>query len=55
MFLLKNKFIRGNHVPYMTKNLRKAFIKCSQLENKYISNSTVRNKTKYKKYKNFFW
>ena len=55
MFLLKNKFIRGNHVPYMTKNLRKAFIKCSQLENKNISNSTVKNKNKYKKYKNFFW
>ena len=55
MFLLKNKFIRGNHVPYMTKNLRKTLIKCFQLENKYISNSTVGNMNKYKKYKNFFW
>ena len=46
---LKKKFIRANHVPYMTKNLRKAIMKRSQLENKYISNSTVENMNKYKK------
>ena len=46
---LKKKFIRANHAPYMTKNLRKAIMKRSQLENKYISNSTVENKNKYKK------
>ena len=50
---LKKKFIRANHVPYMTKNLRKAIMKRSQLENKYISNSTVENRNKYKKHKNF--
>ena len=49
---LKKKFIRANHTPYMTKNLRKAIIKRSQLENKYISNSTAENMNKYKK-KNF--
>ena len=38
----------------MTKNLRKAIMKCSQLENKDISNSTVENMNKYKKYKNFY-
>ena len=37
----------------MTKNLRKAIMKRSQLENKYISNSTVENMNKYKKHKNF--
>ena len=36
---LKKKFIRANRVPYTTKNLRKAIMKRSQLENKYISNS----------------
>ena len=50
---LKKKFIRANHVPYMTKNLRKAIMKRSQLENKYIRNSTVENMNKYKKHKNF--
>ena len=50
---LKKKFIRANHAPYMTKNLRKAIMKRSQLENKYISNSTVENRNKYKKHENF--
>ena len=45
----KKKFIRVNHALYMTKNLRKAIMKRSQLENKYISNSTVENMNKYKK------
>ena len=51
---LKKKFIRANHAPYMTKNLRKAIMKRSQLENRYISNSTVENMNKYKKHKHFF-
>ena len=38
----------------MTKNLRKAIMKRSKLENKYISNSTVENSNKYKKRKNFW-
>ena len=50
---LKKKFIRANHVPYMTKNLRKAIMKRSQLESKYISNSTVENMNKYIKHKTF--
>ena len=37
----------------MTKNLRKAIMKRSQLENKYIRNSTVENMNKYKKHQNF--
>ena len=32
---LKTKFIRGNHVPYMNKSLRKAMMKRTQLHNKY--------------------
>ena len=39
---LKKKFIRANHVRYMTKNFRKAIMKRSQLENKYISNSSLK-------------
>ena len=50
---LKKKFIRANNASYMTKNLRKAIMKRSKLENKYISNSTVENSNKYKKHKNF--
>ena len=50
---LKKKFIRANHVPYMTKALRKAIMKRSQLESKYYRDSTVKNGNKYKKQKNF--
>ena len=50
---LKKKVIRANHVPYMTKSLRKAIMKRSQLESKYLRNSTVENMKIYKKQKNF--
>ena len=47
---LKRNFIRANHVPYMTKNMHKAWKTCmkrSQLENKYISISTIENLNKH--------
>ena len=50
---LKKKVIRANHVPYMTKALRKAIMKRSELENKYLRYSTFENMNKYKKQKNF--
>ena len=50
---LKRKFFRVNHSPYMTKNLRKAIMKRSLLENKYVSNSIVEKMSKYKNHKNF--
>ena len=37
----------------MTKSLRKAIMKRSQLESKYLRNSTVENMKIYKKQKNF--
>ena len=37
----------------MTKTLHKAIIKRSQLENKHPRDSTVENRNKYKKQKNF--
>ena len=37
----------------MTKPLRKAIMNRSQLENKYLRNSSNLNRTKYKKQKNF--
>ena len=32
--------LRANHVPYMTKALRKPIMKRSELENKYVRNKT---------------
>ena len=50
---LKKKVIRGSQVPYMTKILRKAIMKRSELKTKYLKNRTNTNKTLYKKQKNF--
>ena len=47
------KLLRANHVPYMTKALRKAIMKRSELESKYVKNKTNENLKSYKKQWNF--
>ena len=49
---LKKKLVRANEAPYITKTLRKAIMRRSQLENKYRKQRTRENKTLYKKQKN---
>ena len=51
--LLKKKFLWANHAPQMTKSLRKAIMRRSELESNYFKNSTIENKAKYKKQKKF--
>ena len=46
---LKKKLVRANEAPYITKTLRKAIMRRSQLENKYRKQRTRDNKTLYKK------
>ena len=50
---IKRKLLRANHVPYMTKALRKAIMKRSELESKYVKNKTNENLKSYKKQRNF--
>ena len=50
---LKKKFVRRNQASYMTKKLRKAIMKRSELEIGYLKNRTIDNKTKFRKQKNF--
>ena len=50
---IKKKQLRANHVPYMTKALRKAIMKRSELESKYVKNKTNENLKAYKKQRNF--
>ena len=50
---IKKKLLRANHVPYMTKALRKAIMKRSELESKYVKNKTNENLKSYKKQINF--
>ena len=49
----KKKLIRANHKPYVTKQLRKAIMKRSFLENKYYKNMSAENRRAYRKQKNF--
>ena len=47
---VKKKLFRANHVPYMTKvTLRKAIMKRSELERKYVKNKTGENSKSYRK------
>ena len=51
--LIKKKVIRANHAPYVTKALRKAIMKRSQLEKIYFKKRTQESFKKYKKQKNY--
>ena len=50
---LKVKYIRANHNPFVTKELRKAIMKRSQLRNKYNKEKTKTSKVAYSKQRNF--
>ena len=48
---LKQKTLRANEVPYMSRKLRKAIMKRSQLESKYYKSKTLIDHLNYKKQK----
>ena len=50
---MKKKFVRANELPYMTKALRKAIMKRSELESKYLKSKSYQNMKTYKKQKSF--
>ena len=52
--LINKKFIRVNHAPYVTKTLRKAIMKRSQLKKIYFKKRTQEFFKKYKKQNNFY-
>ena len=49
----KKKVFRANHKPYMTKNVRKAIMRRSALENKYYKDKLPETNRAYKKQKNY--
>jgi hypothetical protein len=49
----KKKVFRANHKPYMTKNVRKAIMRRSALENKYYRDKSMETSMAYKKQKNY--
>ena len=50
---LKSKFVRHNNNPLMTKELRKAIMKRSQLKNRYNKNRNYESWYLYNKQRNF--
>ena len=48
---LETKTIRGNHAPFMTKNLRKAIMNRSRLRSKYLKRRSRENFLEHKKEK----
>ena len=49
---LKVKILRGNHAPFVDKQLRKEIFKRSKLRNKYCKNTSEQNAALYKKQRN---
>ena len=45
----KIKYVRGNQMPFMTKQLSKEIMKRSRLRNNFLRNRTERNKILYNK------
>ena len=50
---IKKKLLNANHVSYLTKALRKAIKKRSELESKYVKNKTNEDLKSYKKQRSF--
>ena len=49
----KQKFVRGNHLPFINKTLSKAIMHRNKFRNKYLRNKTDENKGKYTKQRNY--
>ena len=49
---LKKKALRANNAPYITKKLRKAIIKRSQLKKNYLKTLSEKSLKAYRKQKN---
>ena len=49
----KKKFIRGNHSPFMNKELLKAIRKRTRLRKKFLRNRSPENKENFNKQRNY--
>ena len=49
----KKKIIRGNHAPYMNRQLRKAMMKRNEFQTKYYRNKSNQDFTRFKKQRNY--
>ena len=51
--VIKKKFLRGNHMPFMTKDLSKAIMKRSNLRKKYLDQKNTYNRRRYNEQRNY--
>ena len=49
----KQKYTRGNHLPFMSKTISKEIIKRTRLQNQCLRNRADENKSRYKKQRNY--
>ena len=50
---IKQKYLRVNEAPFMTKELHRAIMKRSRLRNNFLGTKSQEDRLKYKKQKNF--
>ena len=49
----KQKYARGNHLPFMNKTLSKEIMKRTRLRNKFLKNRNDYNKREFSKQRNY--
>ena len=49
----KQKYVQGNHLPFMNKTLSKEIMTLTRLRNRFLKNRTEENKKKYTKQRNY--
>ena len=50
----KQKYIRGNHLPFMNKTISKEIMKRTRFRNQFLKNRTDENKSRYTKQSNYY-
>ena len=51
---LKKKYICGNHLPFMNKELSKAIMLRPKLRNNFLRHRSDENRKKYSKQRNYY-
>ena len=49
----KQKYVRGNHLPFMNKILSKEIMKRTRIRNKFLKDRNKENKSRYSKQRNY--
>ena len=49
----KQKYTRGNHLPFMNKTISKEIMKRTRFRNQFLKNRTDENKSRYTKQRNY--